>query len=40
VVETARPLAAAELVTAELDDATGPDEATGAPELAAAESRP
>jgi DNA recombination protein RmuC len=40
VTETARPLAAAELVTAELDDATGPDEATGAPELAAAESRP
>jgi DNA recombination protein RmuC len=40
VAETARPLAAAELVTAELDDTTGPDEATGAPELAAAESRP
>jgi DNA recombination protein RmuC len=44
VVETARPLAAAELVTAELDEAEldegdGPGEA-GAPELAAAESRP
>jgi DNA recombination protein RmuC len=40
VVETARPLAAAELVTADLDEADGPDEAAGAPELAAAESRP
>ncbi|HEX6527183.1 MAG TPA: DNA recombination protein RmuC [Streptosporangiaceae bacterium] len=45
VVETARPLAAAELVAADLDETEvdegdGPGEATDAPELAAAESRP